>query len=136
VALTVEEKGRLAMYRNLFDRLPDEIVLDMATRDLDMESHNACVCGWALRLALQNGAAAEDITLTDSLDWNRPIHPFVVEHAGPDVRWHACAVPAALAVKVGGSPEEWQELFAGVLEAAEMPLIELAFVDCVATLCK
>jgi hypothetical protein len=88
--------------------LPDDVVLDMAGRELDMYSGNRCLCGWALREVL---AKAADLP---------PERFNVWEHTGN--------VPVALASQVGGTTAEWSEIFNDVMDSEKVKEIELAFV--------
>ena len=39
--------------RNVFKSIPDEVILDMATRDFNMGESKSCVCGWAFRAGIR-----------------------------------------------------------------------------------
>jgi hypothetical protein len=100
----------VARYLDTLRRLPDDVVLDMAGREFDMDSYTTCVCGWAVRieLAKQTRGATPD---------------------NQDVRgW----VPETCEDLFGGTTQEWNSIFHGVLAWGSgdydiLPLIELAF---------
>lgn len=107
-------------YLTTLRRIPDEVILDMATREFQMFSARSCVCGWALRggLSLLNGKTPDEFDVNGN--------------------------PAAMAARFGGTDEEWRAIFIGVTAgcgtpgcgvcraAGKLPDIELAFVHRVA----
>lgn len=103
-------------------RLPDDIVLDMATREFRMTEASSCVCGWALQVALDKLIGAPE---------SRP-HSLLRDQ-----------VPATLALLFGGAQDEWDAMYYGVLPrhalrpefftyGDHVADIELAFVERVA----
>lgn len=86
-------------------RLPDDVVLDMATREFQMGEPDTCVCGWAIRHALARrlDVAPEDVN-------------------GDTVSVHSEEK------LYGGTWQEWYSIFQGVCGDVDLPLIELAFV--------
>lgn len=101
-------------YLKTLRRIPDDAILDMATREFDMGDPETCICGWAFAeaLAIAAGAPAEDVK---SCDW----------------------VTNAMCCNVfGGTQQEWLDIFGGVTSETTMPLIELAFVHRVEEACR
>lgn len=106
-------------YLKTLRRLPDEVVLDMATREFDMDAYDHCLCGWAIRGALSymDGCTPEEVDSD------------VVAGQGNG------SVPRGLAERYGGEVEAWKTIFVGV-QGARLPTIERAFVERVAEACK
>jgi hypothetical protein len=95
-------------YRETLERVPDDIMLALGSRDFNMHSTDACVAGWALRESLSRLGGirtAEQIELQDTRD-----------------------VPLLCASIYGGDEEEWENIFNGVADE-RLPLIERAFID-------
>jgi hypothetical protein len=97
-------------YLKTLRRLPDDVVLDMATREFEMGLGDTCVCGWALRagLSLANGETPDEVQL----------------FGGPSLR--DTAVTEDLAKEFGGQRGEWEDIWDGVC-MGDLPDIELAF---------
>lgn len=95
----------VSQYLETLRRVPDDVILSVATREFDMPNPRTCLCAWLVReqLAQQHDTAADD-----------------------EVGW-------AIDEKVlfGGTSSEWAEIYVGVLDR-RLPAIELAFVDRVA----
>lgn len=88
-------------------RIPDRIILAVATRDLELSDPYSCLCGWAIResLAEMRGMAASDV-------------PY--DSYGPTTM--ECAEV------FGGADREWTGIFSGVTRAESLPTIERAYV--------
>lgn len=102
-----ERRKRKTMdYLATLTRLPDDIVLAVMGRDLDLGYPYECVCGWAVResIARELGIAASDVASGIQLP-----NLIVVECAN----------------RFGGSVDEWDRIFIGVCND-QMPLIEEA----------
>lgn len=95
-----------ARYLKTLRRIPDDIVLSMATREIVPQDSEMCICGWALREAL---APSHDI---DAVDVDVFFH----------VKTKSCAR------RFGGDLEEWEDLFWNISNPGDMPLVESAFV--------
>ena len=92
-------------YLTTLRRVPADIILSVATRDINLRDANTCVCGWVIR---------EAIARRDNVD---------AEDAFSDA-FHADACRAAF----GDTGDEWDAIYFGVsYECA--PLIERAFVE-------
>lgn len=86
--------------------LPDDVVLDIATREMDMGDHKTCLCGWALRAIV---AKVQQVT---------------TERAEPPYG----SIVGGLAKRVGGTQSEWNDIFIGVCDDEKLLKIELAWV--------
>jgi hypothetical protein len=88
-----------------FRRIPDDVMLSIASREFDMNNGTTCICGWALREAIgeATGVSAEDVALS------------------------FFDVPYSLCKNYGGTFEEWTDLYTGVTNY-NINSIELAFV--------
>lgn len=108
-------------YLQTLRRLPDEVVLDMATREFTMSRADFCLCGWAMRAALSqaNGKTPEEFD-----DFGFP-SDMAERFGGTEDEWRA--------IYLGVTPQ-WSDLIVGGLEWAENQLrgklatIEEAFV--------
>lgn len=98
--------GRLVNLGDLFARIPDAIVLSVATRDYNEMDPHRCLCGWALR---------EQIALASGVDADS-----VVPDPGTVVQRCAAAF--------GGEWVEWATVFSGVTDH-HAPAIEAAWVN-------
>lgn len=109
-------------YLKTLRRVPDEIILSVATRNLKLAEGASCLCGWAVREAIAR------IRQTD------PVHVFFESGNGD-----RCAT------LFGGTEDEWQAIYHGVAddpqcydwttgryvpnEGCRLPEIERAFVE-------
>ena len=75
-------------YLETLRRLPDDVVLDMATREFDMVWGHLCLCGWAMRAALSraNGKAPDEF---GAVDVGSPVHGLVEKFGGTVAEWSA-----------------------------------------------
>src|SRR5689334_23242053 len=90
--------------RKLLKRIPDDVVLSVSTRDLNLGDPDTCLCGWAVREALvaTTGVDPKKFGTLDT-DWQYPDH---------------------LCAKLfGGSLDDWNAVFEGVQDA-RLPVIE------------
>lgn len=94
-------------YLTTLRRIPDEIILSIATQDLEPDYGSRCICGWAIRevLAIAAGVDAEEVTLDSS---DIPV------------------VDRCLAA-FGGLSHEWGNLFWDIAASKTAPLVEEAF---------
>lgn len=94
-----------AKYLKTLRRIPDDIVLSVATREIVDISPSQCVCGWAIRESIARAAnmPAEEVIVTFPVTWR-------CENA------------------FGGTDEEWSAIFLGICDEAQAPRIEAAFV--------
>jgi hypothetical protein len=107
-----ELKGESTMidtssYLATLRRIPDDVILSMATRPIDLPHYNSCVCAWAARetYARKHNADAGDDLL---------------QHTGLRL----------LEAQYGGDAEtEWQRVNQAFRSDAESALLEEAFVD-------
>lgn len=91
-------------YLTTLRRIPPEVRQSMATREFDMISPWACVCGWAIRDAVL-AATGEDT------------HRYNSERC---------------AARFGGTYAEWEAIFCDVCYVTTLPAIETAFTIAVA----
>lgn len=89
-------------YLKTLRRIPDDIVLSMATREINPYDNATCVCGWAIREAIARtvGADAANVTAPMFAD-------------------------ARCAERFGGSDDEWFHLFDNIQYEPEV--VESAF---------
>ena len=92
-----------ANYLNLLRRIPDDVIRSMATREYDMDDAMRCVCGWAVRDDLLRAIGRDDEWLYNPV--GRCVDAF------------------------GGSLDEWDDIYHGVLNPERIPDIEKAFVQ-------
>lgn len=127
----------LELYLNLFELIPDDIMLKLATRQFDMAKGNLCVCGWAVRegISYMANIEAEKVSL---LKLGTNIPPQIRRAVAlldaeegfctmdPDWLRMQDHVPALCVVLFGGTVNAWNRLFVGVTLSDQMPLIERA----------
>jgi hypothetical protein len=92
-------------YLTTLRRIPADIVLALGARDIEPQSVQRCLCGWAVREAI---ARAADL---------------------PAETIHSHTIITACVKQFGGGREEWSDIFYGVLRPNTMPAIERAFVE-------
>lgn len=97
-------------YLKLFQRIPDDIVLSVATRDLALLEGTRCLCGWALResIARASNVDAGDVDLNCAVGFR--------------------TISEGTARAFGGRHSDWSEVFYGVA-GPESRTIERAWVD-------
>lgn len=106
---------------NTLRRLPDEIVLDIAGRDINLFQPHACVCGWALNSAITFGLnKAVAMAKNGQLDIYYPDE----DKSSEEVRYDADV--RVMAEIFGGNEGDWQLIFMGVTEGVLVPYIEEA----------
>lgn len=90
--MTPKVRGYLKTLR----RIPDNIVLSLATRNFEMTNPASCLTGWALREAVGalRGQPAEDVP-------------------GNQYLWESCSE------QFGGTDDEWRRIFDGVCCAGD-----------------
>lgn len=81
---------RVAKYLNTLRRIPDDIVLSMASRDVNPNNGNTCICGWAIRESVARALNC-DAEATSVLD--------------------ILAIDRNLANAFGGTKDEWASLY-------------------------
>lgn len=89
-------------YLNTLRRIPNHLILALATRELILDDASACLCGWAWR---------ENLIATVGHDADGGCEP------NSEVRCQEA---------FGGSTREWKRVFGGVVGVA-MPDVEEAF---------
>lgn len=112
---TIEVPEFVAPYLATLRRIPNEIVLSVGSRDMDMGDPMTCLCGWALREGLANMAKLADAER--------------VSHYIPSVwpsSYPSNGVPDKCARLFAGDWLEWNAVFMGVTDE-RAPLIETAF---------
>lgn len=99
-----------ARYLRTLQLVPDDVILEMATRDFNMRSADSCLCGWAVR---------EGLAALASL----PVDDFRILPTA------TLYVPAECQRLYGGSLSEWRAIFFDVVDSGHFPAIERAFVE-------
>ena len=94
-------------YLKTLRRIPDDIVLAIASREIDVNNRDTCICGWALR---------ENIARS-------------LDKAADDVENPSWSTSVACADAFGGYVDEWSDVFLGVMDTPTVSLIEAAFVE-------
>jgi hypothetical protein len=118
-----EERSAMLNYLTTLRRIPDEIILEMATREFVMGSAPSCLCGWAL---LEDLAALQAKPLDELVDNRAGDDPSFTNH---DLFYNSSNAGAMQRMidAFGGTKREWDAVFLGVCRAPELRLIELAF---------
>jgi hypothetical protein len=98
-------------YLRTLRRIPDDIILSMATRPISVEEAFECVCAWA----------AQEIVADE-----RNITP--KKHMG-------ISITGTLYDRCGGTPAEWNAINHAHLYPGEPELLERAFVERVLEAC-
>lgn len=118
-------------YLKTLRRIPDEIILDMGTREFEMGSSSACVCGWALRAALAPILSLAPHRIAPEWDGSAYSSCQV-----DDPRLEMYGVVERCVNFWGGTHDEWYALFTGVIPPynglplrGRLPEIERAFVE-------
>ena len=101
--------------RKCFKSLPDDVVLDMATREFEMEDSQQCVCGWAFRAGMEKLKDSEFSGL-----FSRWIEGSGFEEDTMDGCFH---------LYNQANEYEWGLLYKAVTDNDLLPLIELEFVN-------
>jgi hypothetical protein len=94
-----------ADYLKTLRRIPDDVILSVATRDLELDHAQTCLCGWAVREAIARASGIADADM--------------VEVFG--ITWKCQDA-------FGGSSDEWADIFWGVVGGPASE-IECAFVE-------
>lgn len=92
-------------------RLPDDVVLDIAGRDIKPSQTESCLCGWAVRSAFLR-AVGRDLDPANSEADDRVFNN----------------VPRWLRRRFGGSQREWGNIFHGVTMHPARAVIEAALI--------
>lgn len=128
----------LELYLNLFELIPDDIMLTLATRELQLDNANACVCGWAVRdaIACVTGEEAARIDLVNFDSVPVALHRAAAKLAGESItrsrHGHQDGplplhlVPELCSLIFGATRDSWDDLFQGVVEKHKAPTIERA----------
>ncbi len=102
-------------YLETLRRVPDNIVLSVASREIDPLNPRTCLCGWfvAESIGLMLNVASDDVYSRNGLPW----------------------IVAECSERFGGGWGEWNDIFSGIANAVTYPPIELAFVERVQEAC-
>jgi hypothetical protein len=116
IAMTITPEAR--PYLLTLRRIPADVRLSMATREIEPGCFESCLCGWALRDAIfsQRGDAPPDEPLTD---------------AEYRVNVTSSAEVAKAAEMFGGTTNEWLDIYWDITDDG-LPLVEEAFLIAVA----
>lgn len=122
-------------FRRLLEYVPDDVILEAASRDFEMSDGEKCLAGWVLRgvLARIVDAATESVDLGEegeTLEYNEDYNENIAGPVDP---------PEMLSAFVGGRESTWAKLFNGVMRVegatnfmgvpyqVTLPVIEYAF---------
>lgn len=105
------QKREYLPYLKTLRRIPDDIILSMATRNFDMLVPNVCLCGWAWREALDHASKEKRAALTVGDDTAMRF----------DSVW--CYTDNGCRKAFGGTSAEWSSIYGD----ADMPVVETAF---------
>ena len=103
--------------RKVFESLPDEVILNMATREFDMENSCTCVCGWAFRAGIDRLADSGFGPLAKHLDEK------YMSGAFSNGTQQGCSLLYNQA-----SDTDWNTVYYAVTMEDELPVVELEFV--------
>ena len=115
----VQITPRQMQYLTTLRRLPDDVVLEVAGHELDLVDSYACLCGWALRAVM---AKLQRVSIDTWSSYRMEDY-----EAYRDARGLDAGVPELLSEKVGGTREEWSNIFDGVICDLALPDIEFAW---------
>lgn len=107
------------LYRQALDLVPDGIILDMATRKIEVTDGNACVVGWVLR---EQVAAMVEIRAEEVVNAQIPLWAPSVSLA---LALCSEEIPQMAAHLFGGTQEQWDTLYLGAM--FDTPMVEAAF---------
>jgi hypothetical protein len=102
----VRHSGILATLR----RIPDAIILDMATRRIDLFFSRSCICGWAMQATFNAPTDYDAWYLTHALSVRSRDEYFL-----------------RLVETYGGTPKQWYTLYRGIMD--KTAIVEAAFMD-------
>lgn len=114
-------------YLKLLRRVPDDIILSVATREIVPSMASSCLCGWVIREAISK-MANKDAETTAAVGL------LASTFAPIDDEFHAswATIEAdRLASLYGGRPADWDQIFYGIC-GEDALLIEVAFTNRVA----
>jgi hypothetical protein len=103
---SVIQDPKVRAYFNTLLLLPDDVVLDLATREFHMHNPYSCLCGWAIRVGMSRltGKTPEEAILL--FGWSHD-----------------------MSRQFGGTYSEWHAIFVGVTNWQRRQQIELAFAE-------
>lgn len=96
----------VAQYRRTLDRIPDDIVLSMASREIEPNEGPSCICGWAVR---------ESIARVCGIDASEAPTPSRIIYEC----WN----------RFGGTEPEWASVYWHIIGDTTAALVEEAFAD-------
>lgn len=106
-------------YKRLLDRVPDDIILSVGSREIMLESDASCLVGWVVREGI---ARIVNVDPTD-------VH-LRTEQVAEAVDCSVDDPTFAVCTRMyGGNVDHWRELYFGVTYREELPDIERAFVN-------
>lgn len=101
---------KVSPYLKTLRRVPDDIILSVATRRIVPISPEACICGWVLRESLARMANTD------------------AAHVDPYANSNASVV-SGCTEQFGGEWQDWDNIFCGIGTRRAGEDIEFAFVD-------
>lgn len=93
-------------YLKTLELLPDDVVLDIAGREIEPDVSSTCLAGWALRASVARAVPVQFAEEPDS--------------------WLSFTPPAKLAQRYGDYAG-WQAIYYGIENPRKLPAIERAF---------
>jgi len=126
---------RLDRFRRLLRRVPDEIILAVASRHLELGEPTQCVCGWVIREAIGGLAQQDPEEISLGLDFEESWvedGPRTIPRRLRRKLDDAGGIPPNMcAALYGGRPDSWEMLYYGVTDEADPDYapIEQAFVE-------
>jgi hypothetical protein len=92
-------------YLKTLRRVPDDVILDVAGRDIDLELPSTCVCGWVVRAALAQLRG----TTPEAVDMENIGAMYDAEYRD------------TLTGVYGGTVDEWNDVYYGVSSCSDDP---------------
>lgn len=89
----------------LFNRIPDDVVLAVSARDLNLWDPYTCLCGWVVRESLAQAAGID----------------------ADQQSAHDIGINYTAAERFGGSYRDWANVFNGVTQSDKVAIIEEAW---------
>lgn len=111
--MVATSRQRCDRFYRLLQGVPDDILLSVASRDLDLDNPNACLCGWIVREAIGSLAAVDPDTFGL---YSRIVDCEVHTQTGKSllVPWSLDRAPVICAMLYGGAYRDWSALYFGV----------------------
>lgn len=106
-------------YLDTLRRIPDDIVLAVAGREINPHDAETCICGWAVREYVSEMANV-DARSVDNCNCDRNVRAVYRNMDSFDT-------PSRCHTAFGGSYERWADVFTNIVAPSESRAIEEAF---------